>query len=115
MSFLATTRGALLRGVTTEDDLGDEIEDNATPVVGWDDFPMSLIERSKREWDPDSNLWRSIAYKVARVPSTLPVEAGDRIRDNRDGAVYPVDSIRREPRSLAGRASVTLQLRRTAP
>lgn len=114
MSFLATTRGALLRGSTT-DALGDEIDTNGVPVVGFEDFPLSLIERMTREQDPATNLWRTVRYFAGRVPSNLPVDDGDRIRDNRDGAVYAIDSFRREPRSLAGRASTTLKLRRTTP
>ncbi len=84
-------------------------------VGDWSDFPLSLIEKTTREQDPATNLWRTVRYFAARVPSNLPVDDGDRIRDNRDGAVYAIDSFRREPRSLAGRASTTLKLRRTTP
>lgn len=84
-------------------------------VGDWSDFPLSLIEKTTREQDPATNLWRTVRYFAARVPSNLPVDDGDRIRDNRDGAVYAIDSFRREPRSLAGRASTTLKLRRTSP
>lgn len=111
--MLATTRGALLRG-TTEDELGDEV-DGVDAVAGWDDFPLSLIERTTREQDPATNLWRTVRYFAGRVPFNVPVDDGDRIRDNRDGAVYVVDSIVGKPRSLAGRSSTTLKLRRTTP
>lgn len=81
----------------------------------WSDFPLSLIERETREQDPASNTWRTVRYFAGRVPADVPVDEGDRIRDNRDGKIYAVDSIRREPRSLSGRSSVSLKLRRTAP
>ncbi len=122
--MLATTRGALLRG-TTEDALGDEFDNNTTPLIvrdekgnvigDWSDFPLSLIERETREQDPASNTWRTVRYFAGRVPADVPVDEGDRIRDNRDGKIYAVDSIRSEPRSLSGRSSVSLKLRRTAP
>lgn len=115
MTALATTRAALIRGGVTEDALGDEIENNATPLVEWSDFPVSIIERDVNEFDDASNTWRTVRRHRARVPGNLPVEYGDRIRDNRDGIVYAIDSIRRAPRSLAGRAYATLMLRRSAP
>lgn len=111
----ATTRGALLRGETTEDVLGDEIEDNATPVATFEDFPISIIERDVREFDQASNTWRTIRRLFGRVPSNVPVQNGDRIRDNRDGLIYAVDGFTATPRGISGRSSVTLNLRRTAP
>jgi hypothetical protein len=112
--MLATTRGALMRGTTT-DDLGDEVDDNATPVSGFDDFPMSLIERDRAEFDVATNTLRVVRELVARVPSSVPVDDGDRIKDLRDDAVYAVDGFRRTPRGISGRSSVTMTVRRTTP
>jgi hypothetical protein len=112
--MLATTRGALMRGTTT-DDLGDETDDNTTPVEGFDDFPMSLLEHERGEFDPASNAWRTVRELVARVPSNVPVDDGDRIKDLRDDAIYAVDGFRSTPRGLSGRASITMTVRRTSP
>lgn len=111
--MIATTRGALLRGTPTTDALGDVIDDDASPVVGFEDFPASIIERSRREFDEASNAWRTVRYFAGRVPSSIPVKAGDRIRDNRDGAIFVVDEVERMARGLSGRASVTLTMKRT--
>lgn len=88
------------------------IDKPSAVVAGADDFPLSLIERETREQDPATNTWRTVRYFAARVPHTIPVQYGDRIRDRRDGKVYAVDSIKSAPRSLAGRSSTTLKLRR---
>lgn len=109
--MLATTRGAVLRG-ETQNDLGDEIEGDDV-VEGLDDFPLGLTERGKNVQDPASGTWRTIRYMSARVPSNVVLEPGDRIRDNRTGIVYALDDETRTPRSISGRASVTLNLRRT--
>lgn len=114
---LATTRAALLRGSTTENVFGDEVVDNsgAAIVADWDDFPVSIIERETREFDAASNAWRTVRYFAGRVPSDLPVDDGDRIRDNVTGDVYAIVSFKRARRSLAGRAYTTIKLRRTTP
>ena len=112
--MIATTRGALIRG-EGEDEYGDPVDDNTLPPVdGFADFPLSLIEKDERTFDQASNQWRSISRLVGRVPSNVPVDEGDRIKDLRDDAIYIVDGFRRTPRGLSGRASVTMNLRRTA-
>lgn len=110
--MIATTRAALLRG-ETENNLGDTV-DALVPVAGHEDFPASIIEKSRREFDEASNTWRTVRYYAGRVLSTVPVVAGDRIRDNRDGKLYDVSEVERMPRGLSGRSSVTLTMKRTA-
>lgn len=117
MTFLATTRGALLRGETTEDALGDEVEDNGRNAIvkGFENFPLSIIERGSSEFDQASNQWRSIRILVGRVPANVPVDEGDRIKDLRDGAIYALDNFKRTPRGISGQSSVSMTLRRTTP
>lgn len=110
----ATTRAALLRG-ETEDEYGDPVDDNATPVEGFEDFPASIIERDGTEFDQASGTWRTVRKLIGRVPANIPVDEGDRIKDLRDGAIYVLDGFRRTPRGISGRSSVTLRLRRTTP
>jgi hypothetical protein len=112
MSFLATTRGAVLRGSTT-DALGDEVAGDIV-APGLDDFALGLIERSRQEFDPASGARRTIVYFVGRVPSNLQLEDDDLIRDNRTGKVYAVDGEPKStPRGISGMASLTLTLRLT--
>lgn len=120
--MIATTRGSLLRG-TTRDDLLDEVDDLvpvATPpdelVRGrsYASFPLSIIERSRHEFDEASNTWRSVRYYAGRCPVYVPVKAGDTIRDA-EGMLYNVTEAERMARGLSGRSSVTLTMRRTSP
>lgn len=111
--IVATTRAALLRGSNVPDALGDETDNNATPVVGFEDFPFSLIEKDGTEFDQASSTWRSVRKLVGRVPANVPIDEGDRIKDLRDGKIYAVDNFRRQARGLSGRSSVTIRLRRT--
>lgn len=112
--IVATTRAALLRGTTT-DDLGDEVDTNAAPVHGFEDFPISIIEKDATEFDQASATWRSVQRLIGRAAADVPVDEGDRIKDLRDGRIYAVDNVRRTPRGLSGRSSVTMKLRRTNP
>ena len=109
--IVATTRAALLRGSST-DGLGDEV-DATTIVPGFEDFPISIIERDGTEFDQASSTWRSVQKLIGRVSANVPVDEGDRIKDLRDGKIYALDNFRRTARGLSGRSSVTIRLRRT--
>lgn len=110
----ANTRGALIRGASTQDGFGDEIETTvADPAFA--DFPFFVVERGQTVFDPGSNEWRTIRKLVGRIPATIPVDEGSRIRDNRDGTIYAVEGFTREARGLSGRSSVSLTLKRTSP
>lgn len=111
--IVATTRAALIRGTTT-DDLGDEI-DGASVVPGFSDFPISIIEREAREYDPDSNTWRTVRKLYGRTSWRITPAPGDRIKDLRDDVVYAIGEITRTARGLSGRSSVTMGLKRTGP
>ena len=111
--IVATTRGALLRGTTT-DALGDEI-DGGTIVAGADNFPVSIIESEAREYDPASNTWRTVRKLTGRTSARIQPVPGDRLKDLRDGVVYAIGEITRTPRGLSGRSSVTMGLKRTGP
>lgn len=111
----ATTRGALIRGVKTKDEYDDEIE-STTVLVGFEDFPLSLIEKDRREWDPATNTARTVRVVTGRVSTRIPIQTGDRIKDLRTGAIYDLDGdFTRTPRGISGRSSVTLKLKRTTP
>ena len=112
--MIATTRGALYRG-TTEDEYGDEIDNNATPVEGFEDFPVSIIETDANVFDQASSTWRTVTKLTGRVSTRIPIDDGDRIKDLRDGAIYTVDDFTSTPRGISGRSSVSMKLRRTAP
>lgn len=114
--MIATTRGALYRDTTMKNALGDDV-DTLVAVDGFGDdegFPVSIIEKSRREQDEASGTWRTIRYFAGRCSTRIPVEAGDSVKDLRDGRFYHVEEAERMARGLSGRSSVTLTMRRTA-
>lgn len=126
MSFMATTRVAVLRG-TTSNALGDEVETNTGGAVvdGLSDIPASLIERSKGVYDPATNTRRTVRVITCRLavsvghPTTgaiVPVALleGDRIKDNVTGRIYALSEKTAVPRALSGQSSLTLDLKDTA-
>lgn len=113
MTYLATTRGSILRGST--EDHGDIIDDNSDDALleGFTDMPVGLIEKRRTVLDPVSGERRTVRWYAARVPTRYQPEEGDRLRDNRTGIVYSISEHVRVPRSLAGQASLTLDCTRT--
>jgi hypothetical protein len=112
-SVIATTKGAIYRGETTNG-LGDKVDDNTTPVVGLAGFPIGITERSRRVQDPASGIWRTVRYKVGRpLDPSLAIEDGDRLKDLTTGNIYVIDEITRTPRTIAGGAALLLDLRDT--
>lgn len=108
MQAVATTQLAVLRGTTT-DAYGDE-QDTDTVVAR--NIPASLIEQSRRVTTRDDPTPRIVRYATARVPAGTDITDQDRVRDQRTGAVYIVDSTSR----MANPALVVdlrLDLRRT--
>jgi hypothetical protein len=108
----ATTRGAILRGTTPDPEWG-EPTDTDTPAPGLADIPVSIIERSRTVYDPADATLRTVRELVGRIPGNVLVLEGDRLRDNITGEIFIIDEDERTRRSISGRASVTLALRRT--
>ena len=109
--MLATTRGAILRG-TTLDEFKEPI-DSDTPVAGLDDIPVAITEVSRDVFDPAEGTYRTVRKLIGRIPAGILVQDGDRLRDNVTGEIFIIDEDERTRRSISGRASVTLSLRRT--
>jgi len=114
MTFLATTKVALLRGTML--DHGDEVDDNRIPDAlvtlpgNKTATPASLIQKSKNVQDPSSGTWRKVSYMRCQLSPTTPVQDGDRIIDLRTFIIYSITDSTAVPRSLAGQASLTLDL-----
>lgn len=115
---IATTRATLYRtspSAPKTDALGDEVDSDVASDIVLANFPVSIIERTRREFDPSSSEWRSVRYYVGRTSARVTPQAGDRIRDLVTGEFYIVSDVERMARGLAGRSSVTLKMRRAAP
>lgn len=126
MTFLATTRIAVLRG-TGESPLGDEVDDNsdARIVPALASIPASIIERPKGVWDAATSTRRTVRVITCRIPThvahpatgvrtPVALEDDDRIKDLGTGRIYSLTESTHTPRSLAGMSSLTLDLKDTA-
>ena len=110
MSFAATTRASVYRGTTTNP-LGDDVDDNTTPVLGLEDIRASLIERMRTVMDPASGERRTVRYCVGRLSPDVVIAQGDRIRDNVTGHLYALDEFTLTPRTIGGQSALVLDLR----
>jgi len=105
---IATTTIAILRGTTT-DSYGDE-QDTDTPVHTR--IPAALTEQTRRVTTRDDPTPRIVRYAVARVAAGTDVTDQDRVKDERTGAIYIVDSVS-SMANPALTADLRLDLRRT--
>ena len=111
-AVIATTRAAILRG-TTEDEFGEEVDADTPAPAPLNDFPAAITERGRTVFDPAESTWRTVRELVGRIPYWVALQDGDRLRDNVTGEIFVIDEDERTRRSVSGRASVTLSLRRT--
>lgn len=102
----------MLRGTTT-DVFGQVVDDDTAIAPGLGDIAASIIETSKEVFDPADQTLRTVRKLTGRIQGDVALLEGDRIKDLRTGEVYIVDEDTRAPRSISGRSSVTLSLRRT--
>lgn len=111
MTYLATTRVAVLRGKTTNS-LGDPVDDmtDGAIVAGYESLPASLIETSKDVFDPATGTRRTVRVVTARLRPTVATVEGDRIKDLGTGIIYAIGEKVAVARSLSGMSSLTLDL-----
>lgn len=107
----ATTLACVYRGTTTSP-AGDPADDNTTPVVGLESFPIAITEKSKKAYDFASDTLRTIRYSIGRPSNpSLDIRKYDRIKDLTTGRIYPVDEATHLARTLAAGQSLILDLR----
>ncbi len=91
MYAIPTTTVSVLRGTTT-DDYGDTVTADTVTASA---VPFSLLEQRRTVFTPEDNQLRQIGYFTGRAPGDTDIRQGDRIRDERAGGVYFVDSVTR--------------------
>lgn len=111
MTFQATTRIKLGQGPGV-DDYGDPTEGGA-PAEDARDYRASIIEKTKAVLDPTSGEMRTVRYAIGRVDPGCPVDDQSVIY-TREGVIYVVDEVTRNPRTISGAADVRLDLRITS-
>lgn len=108
MNALATTTIAVLRHTTTND-YGDEVDaDNTVATM----LPAALTERQRTVTNPVDGNPRVVRHTTARVRADADVRKGDRVRDERTGAIYLVGATY-QVTNPAISSDLTLELTRT--
>lgn len=107
--FLATTTAQVVRG-STVNALGDDVAGVAV-VAGLAKVPVSIIEKGRKVYLPESGELRTVRYVVGRARSNVDIRKGDRLVDNRTGNTYLVDEVTGGERSIAGTQPLVFDLR----
>jgi DNA/RNA-binding domain of Phe-tRNA-synthetase-like protein len=109
MYAMANCRISVLRG-TALDEFNDVVDTGATtPLLHG--LPAQIIESSHITTDPSTQMPRTVRTIQAALPSNLPLDTGDRIRDDGTGVVYTVQSLER-PSTLGFTPDLAATLRR---
>lgn len=106
MMGMATGRYSIIRGESTQNDYGDEVESD---TVVEDGILGSVIERSRTNFDPQSGRIATLRQLTGRFTNGTDIRDGDRIKDEESGRVYLVTSVFNGT-SLVGKADVVLDL-----
>lgn len=109
MTFIATEKVAVMRGTST-DALGNEI-DSEEVVDGLDAVFVSIIEKSRRVYLPESSELRTVRYGVGRATPGTDIRQGDRLRSARTGRTWIVNEVSGGERTIAGFRALVFDLR----
>lgn len=107
MKARANTTVTILRGVTV-DSFGDQAD---TARVVAKEVTASIIEQGKTVTTAVDGSVRQVRRIIGRLPAGTDIRSTDRIRDERTGRVYLVDSDV-EPENAVRRNDIRLDLRR---
>lgn len=89
-AFVATTTIAVLDRAETEDSYGDPVSSSVIVASG---IPAHLYQQSQRVFDPSTGRFTTVTGFGIRVRSgAFDFTANDRVKDERTGLVYSVDS-----------------------
>ncbi len=108
MTFLANTTVSILRG-SQVDEYGDEVDADTVVQTG---IRASLLERTVTDLDRNTGGTRQQRRVTGRVATNVDVREGDRIRDERTGAIYAIDTLT-NPTGFTHVSSIRLDLDRT--
>jgi hypothetical protein len=107
MLGLSTGRYSVLRG-SALNEYGDEIDGTGVASA---DILGSVIERSKQVFNPDDGRVATIRFLIGRFPSNSDIQDGDRIKDQKTGEIFVVESLAR-PTNAVVKSDIVADLRR---
>lgn len=94
MWALANRTVAVLRGEAT-DDYGDPVDVDTSVATG---LPASIVERSRRVFDPASDRTQIVRYWTGRLPAGTDVRVGDRLQDEQTSEIFVIQSFSAQQR-----------------
>jgi hypothetical protein len=106
---LANTWGAVYRD-GEDDSLGDPISAEA-PVAGLERVVLSIVEKSRAIYDPETDEVRTVRYGTGRARSGTDIRRDDRIQDLKTGKWWAVREVSSGAASFAGYRDLSFDLR----
>lgn len=109
-NFRPTTYVTILRTSPTNltDEFGDPLDNETVASTG---NPFSLIMQSKRQFLPSENRTTIVQTILARCRANVDVKETDRLKDERTGFLYMIESLV-QPQDPIGAAAKSFLLKR---
>lgn len=92
MNGRATTTITVYRGTETNS-YGDEVDSRGAAALHLRNIPATLIESSRRSYNPVDGQRRTIRTVVCRVTAGTDIQQDDRVVDEKTGTTYLVTTI----------------------
>lgn len=108
--MFATALVAVYRD-TDIDALGDEEDDDRTPVPGLERVRVALTERSRTVFDPSAGEMRTIRVATGRAVVGTDLQPNDRLRDLRTGKWWRIGGLDFQGRDAVGMRALSFDLR----
>jgi len=106
MIGISTGRYSILRGVTTQNEYGDDVSTDAVYKSG---ILGSVIERTRTNFDPQSSRIVTLRQLTGRFAHGTDIQDGDRIKDEKTGIIFLVNSVSM-PTSVVNKPDLILDL-----
>jgi len=106
MNGLSTGRYTILRGVSSTNDYGDEVESQEVHLTG---VRGSVIERTRKVFNPADSRVVTIRELTGRFAHGTDIRDGDRIKDEKTDIIFLVNSVNM-PTAVANKPDIVLDL-----
>lgn len=106
MLGMATGTFTVVRGTSSTDDYGDEVDTQTDHLTG---LKGSVIEKTSRVFNPSDSRVVTLRTYTGRFTSGSDIKDGDRLRDEATGVTYLVNSVN-SPQGFANKPDMVLDL-----
>lgn len=106
MIGLSTGRYSIIRGTTSLSTYGDEVQTDTVLKAG---VIGSVIEKTRQNFDPQSSRIVTLRQLTGRFKNGTDIKDGDRVKDEKTGTVYLVNSVSHST-ALVNKPDVVVEL-----